>query len=352
MSRADRFLRACRGEPTDCTPVWFMRQAGRYMPEYRTLRAQHSLLELCAQPELAAQVTLQPVTAFDVDAAILFSDILLPIIPLGFDLDFVKGEGPIIRNPLTTASQVEALPDIDIRDAMQHVLDTIGLAQKELAGTVPLIGFAGAPFTIASYLIAGGPSRDAVDARKFMLAQPRAWHRLMEKLATLIGAYLAAQIEAGAQAVQLFDSWVGAISPAQYQQFVLPYSRAIFERIREFDVPSIHFGTGTALLLPLMHEAGASVLGVDSRTPLSWVRSHISNDIVLQGNLDPVVLVTGADLETNIHAILDDAVGLPGHIFNTGHGILPETPVENVARAIELVHALSAKPGMAQARTA
>lgn len=341
MSRADRFLRACRGEEVDCTPVWFMRQAGRYMAEYRALRAQHTLLELCAEPELAAQVTLQPVRAFDVDAAILFSDILLPLVPLGFDLAFVKGEGPVIANHIKDAAAVDAIPDIDPRAELAHVLRTIEVVRRELKGEVPLIGFAGAPFTVASYLIAGGPSRDAVDARRFMLSQPAAWHRLMAKLATLIGEYLVAQAEAGAQALQLFDSWVGALSPADYAEFVLPYSESIFERARSTEVPLIHFGTGTALLLPQMRKAGGTVLGVDTRTPIAWVRDQLGSDLVLQGNLDPVVLLTGADLEARILNVLQQAQGLRGHIFNVGHGILPETPVQHVAEAVRLVHELS-----------
>ena len=318
-----------------------MRQAGRYMPEYRALRANHTLLEICAQPELAVEVTLQPVNAFNVDAAILFSDILLPLVPLGFQLEFVKGEGPVIHNPVRDAAQVDAIQRIDVRAAMAHVLATISLARKELDGRVPLIGFAGAPFAIASYLIAGGPSRDAVDARRFMMSQPRAWHALMEKLADLIGEYMVAQAEAGAQALQLFDSWVGALSPQDYQQFVLPHSRAIFERAAQANVPLIHFGTGTALLLKHMRHAGGHVIGVDTKTPLSFARSMLDPTVVLQGNLDPVVLVTGYQLEQRISGILRDAVGLQGHIFNVGHGILPETPVEHVRRAADLVHELS-----------
>ena len=318
-----------------------MRQAGRYMPEYRALRAQHTLLEICAQPELAVEVTLQPVDAFDVDAAILFSDILLPLVPLGFQLEFVKGEGPLIHNPVQSAAQVDAIPAIDVRAALAHVLQTIVLARAALHERVPLIGFAGAPFTVASYLIAGGPSRDAVDARRFMLAQPQAWHRLMDKLSTTIGDYLLAQVESGAQALQLFDSWVGALSPHDYQEFVLPHSRAIFEKLAHTGVPLIHFGTGTALLLKHMRRAGGTVIGVDTRTPLSWAREQLEPGVVLQGNLDPVALLTGADLEGRIRGILHEAEGLQGHVFNVGHGILPETPVEHVRRAVELVHQIS-----------
>ncbi len=316
-----------------------MRQAGRYMPEYRAVRKEHSLLEICAQPELAAEVTLQPVRALGVDAAILFADILLPLMPMGVDLEFAAGEGPVIHNPIRTAADVAALRPVDVPEALGHVLQAVRLVHRELEGRTPLIGFAGAPFTLASYIVEGGGSRNYLKAKRMIYAEPQAWHTLMAKLARVIADYLVAQVEAGAQAVQLFDSWVGVLGPDDYRQYVMPYSRLILNKVGETGVPVIHFGTDTATLLPLMREAGGDVIGLDWRTPLDWGWDILGPHVAVQGNLDPAALFAPLpELERRVRAVLDQAGGRPGHIFNLGHGILPETPVENVKAIVEMVH--------------
>jgi uroporphyrinogen decarboxylase len=336
----DRFLRACRRQPVDRTPVWFMRQAGRYMPEYRAIRARHSLLEICAQPDLAAEVTLQPVRALGVDAAILFADILLPLVPMGLHLEFAAGEGPVIHNPVRSAADVAALCPVDVEADLGHVLAAVRLVRRELDGRLPLIGFAGAPFTLASYLIEGGSSRTFLRAKQLMYADPAAWHNLLGKLAQVVGDYLLAQVQAGAQAVQLFDSWAGALSPADYAEFVLPHSRAILSRLAATGAPTIHFGTDSATLLPLMAQAGGDVIGLDWRTPLDWGWAQVGAHRAVQGNLDPVALFAPRPvLEQRVQQVLTAAGGRPGHIFNLGHGILPETPVENVKAVVDWVHA-------------
>ena len=338
----DRFLRACRRQPVDRTPVWFMRQAGRYMPEYRAIRARHTLLEICAQPELAAEVTLQPVRALGVDAAILFADILLPLTPLGLDLEFAAGEGPVIHNPVRSAADVTALRPVDVPASLGHILEAVRLVRRELDGHTPLIGFAGAPFTLASYLLEGGSSRNYLNTKRLMVGDSQTWHRLMEKLAQVIADYLNAQVAAGAQAVQLFDSWVGALSPADYAEYVLPHSQRVLRAVSAAGVPVIHFGAGTATLLPLMQAAGGDVIGLDWRTPLDWGWDQLGPQSAVQGNLDPVALFAPRpELERRVRAILDQAAGRPGHIFNLGHGILPETPVENVKAVVEMVHEYS-----------
>jgi uroporphyrinogen decarboxylase len=340
-----RFLRACRRQPVDCAPVWFMRQAGRYMPEYRAIRARHSLLEICSYPELAAEVTLQPVRRLGVDAAILFADILLPLIPMGIQLEFAAGEGPVIHNPLCSAADIAALRPVNPHESLGHVLEAVRLARRELDGETPLIGFAGAPFTLASYIIEGGASRNYVKTKQMMYGNPNAWRALMGKLALVIADYLAAQVQAGAQAVQLFDSWVGALSPDDYREYVLPHSQLILRQAMATGVPVIHFGTGTATLLSLMKEAGGDVIGLDWRTPLAWGWEQLGPDSAVQGNLDPVALFAPRpELERQVRAILGQAGGRPGHIFNLGHGILPETPVDNVKAVVEMVHEFSAQP--------
>ncbi|HET7089649.1 MAG TPA: uroporphyrinogen decarboxylase [Anaerolineae bacterium] len=337
-----RFLRACRREPVDRTPVWFMRQAGRYMAEYRAVRAKHSLLEICRQPELAVEVTLQPVRALGVDAAILFADILLPLIPMGIDVEFSAGEGPVIHNPIRAPADVAALRTIEPCESLGHVLESVRLIRRELDGKVPLIGFAGAPFTLASYLIEGGSSRNFVRTKRLMVNDPPMWHALMGKLARVVANYLVAQVEAGAQAVQLFDSWVGALGPDDYREYVLRHSRLVFDALRATGVPAIHFGTDTATLLPLMKDAGGDVISLDWRTPLDWGWSALGPEVAVQGNLDPVALFAPrGELERRVRAILKQAGGRPGHIFNLGHGILPETPVENVKAVVEMVHEFS-----------
>src|SRR5512139_2284245 len=342
MALNDRFLKACRREDVDCTPVWFMRQAGRYMAEYRAIRAKHTLLEICAQPALAAEVTLQPVRALKVDAAILFADILLPLMPMGLHLEFAKGEGPVIHNPIRSRADVGALRVIDPCEELPHVLETVKLVRRELEGKTPLIGFAGAPFTLASYLIEGGSSRNFIKTKQLMYRDPQTWHLLMSKLAQVIAAYLVAQIDAGAQAVQLFDSWVGALSPDDYREYVLPYSRQILQAVQQAGVPAIHFGTDTATLLPLIKEAGGDVIGLDWRVELDRGWETAGFDRAAQGNLDPVALFAPrAELERRVRRILHQAANRPGHIFNLGHGILPETPVENVKAVVEMVHEFS-----------
>jgi uroporphyrinogen decarboxylase len=348
MPDAPRFLRACRREPLDRPPVWFMRQAGRYMPEYRAIRARHSLLEIVAQPDLAAEVTLQPVSALGVDAAILFADILLPLPPMGLELEFAAGEGPIIHNPVRAPADIEQLRRVEAREALGHVLQAIRLVRRELAGRVPLIGFAGAPFTLASYMVEGGASRSFVRTKQLMYAEPRAWARLMDRLADVLADYLAAQVEAGAQALQLFDSWVGNLAPDDYAQYVLPWSRRVLRAAQQTGVPVIHFGTGTATLLPLMRQAGGDVIGLDWRTPLDQGWDTVGHDVAVQGNLDPVALFAPRpELARRVRDVLARAAGRPGHIFNLGHGILPETPVENVRAVVEMVHQYSSQPAAA-----
>jgi uroporphyrinogen decarboxylase len=316
-----------------------MRQAGRYLPEYRAIRAHHTLIEICRQPELAAEVTLQPVRRLGVDAAILFADILLPLMPMGIQLEFAAGEGPVIHNPVSGPADVAALREVDPREALAYVMEGLRLVRRELDGRVAVIGFAGAPFTLASYLVEGGASRSFIKTKSLMYNDPATWHRLMEKLATVIADYLLAQVEAGAQAVQLFDSWVGALSPEDYQDYVLPHSLRIFEALKRCDAPTIHFGTGTAMLLPLMKAAGGNVLGLDWQTPLPWGWNRLEYGVGVQGNLDPIALFAPeAELDKRVQGILRQAAGRPGHIFNLGHGILPQTPVEAAQRVVTLVH--------------
>ncbi len=337
----DRFLKACRREPVDCTPVWFMRQAGRYMREYQAIRAKHSILEVCKTPDLAAEVTLQPIERFPLDAAIIFADILLPLEAMGLSLSFEEGEGPVIANPVRSKADVERLRLTDGQE-LAYVGEAIRRARKALAGRVPLIGFAGAPFTLASYAIEGGGSRNYILTKQLMYREPDAWHKLMDKLAREVCGYLRSQIRAGAQAIQLFDSWVGCLSPGDYAEYVQPHVRLIFDGLKREGVPLIHFGTGTASLLRLMREAGGDVIGVDWRMNLDEAWQLVGSDVAVQGNLDPVVLFGPlGEIERRIDDILRRAAGRPGHIFNLGHGILPNTPVEHVQAAAEMVHKLS-----------
>ncbi len=336
----DRFLRACRRLPVDATPVWFMRQAGRYMPEYRALRERYGMLELCRTPELAAQVTLQPVRAMDVDAAILFSDLLVPLAPMGLTFDFVKGEGPQFDNPIRSAAEVARVRPIDPAAELPFVLESIRQVKAELE--VPLIGFVGAPFTLASYCIEGGPSRDFARTKSMMYTEPEAWHTLCARLADMAGAYLRAQIAAGVDAVQVFDSWVGQLGAADYREFALPHTRRVFDAIADLDVPSIHFGVGTAALLEDMTTAGSTVVGADWRTPIDRAWQLIGADKAIQGNLDPTVLLgPWSRVRTAVEDILSRVGGRPGHIFNLGHGVLPITSPDVVRRVVRLVHQLT-----------
>lgn len=291
----DRFLRACRREPVDATPLWFMRQAGRYMAEYRALRQRYSLLEICAQPELSVAVTLQPVNVIDLDAAILFSDLLLPFTPMGLAFDFVGGEGPRVENPVRSAADVDRLREFEPRESLGHVLETIRLLRRELKDRVPLIGFGGAPFTLASYAIEGGPSKTYERTKALMYSSPAAWHRLCARFAGMMSTYLRAQVDAGAQALQIFDSWAGALGRADYREFALPHSKQIFDSLADAGVPVIHFGVGTTAILPDMAEAGGDVIGLDWRQPLDESWATFGRDRAVQGNLDPAVLLGPTD---------------------------------------------------------
>lgn len=344
MSRSDRFLRACRRETVDATPIWLMRQAGRYMPEYRAIRAKYSMLDTIRTPELACEITLQPVNAFDVDAAIIFADILPVLIGMGLALDFVKGEGPQIGNPIRTAADVDALRTPPAAENLPYTLDAIRLVRRELDGRVPLIGFAGAPFTLASYAIEGGGSKNHVKVKSFMLSEPDAWARLMDKLATVVADYLAAQVEAGAQAVQVFDSWAGVLAPGDYRALVLPYTQRVIAQVRATGVPVIYFGTDLNGLLETLPETGADVIGVDWRVELDAAWARLGDGAAVQGNLDPVALFAPwPEVERRAADVLERAGNRAGHIFNLGHGILPETPVDTVRRLVDFVHEQSAR---------
>lgn len=341
MSRADRFLKACRREAVDATPVWLMRQAGRYMPEYRKLKERHAFLEMVKTPEIATEITLQPVNAFNVDAAIIFQDILPLLEPMGLELEYVGGAGPVIHNPVRTAADVEALTVRPAADAMDFAAAAIREVRRALDERVPLIGFSGAPFTLVCYAVEGGASRDYRTAKGLMYEQPETWRRLMDKMSAAVGDYLRVQAAAGAQALQLFDSWAGALSPADYAEYVLPHTRRAIQTVAATcDVPVIHFGTGTSGMLPLLKRAGGDVIGVDWRIELNEAWDRLGEDVAVQGNLDPAVLFAPVPvIEGQAARILDSVRGRPGHIFNLGHGILQHTPVEHVAALVDFVHA-------------
>jgi uroporphyrinogen decarboxylase len=325
------------------TPVWFMRQAGRYMAEYRALRQQHTLLEICKQPELALEVTLQPLR-LGMDAAILFADILLPLEPMGAPFEFAKGEGPVIHEPVRDRAGIDRLRVVDPEEGLGYVLDAIRLIRRELDGKTPLIGFAGAPFTMASYLVEGGKSSDYRRTKQLMWSDPEAWNLLMGKMAETVRRYLRAQIEAGAQAVQLFDSWVGALTQDDYREHVMPHVAHILKDVEQAGVPVIHFGTNTHALLELQRDAGGTVIGVDHRTPLMQAWGRVGFDKAVQGNLDPLLLCAPPEVARARATKILEAVGdRPGHIFNLGHGIIPETPVDHVKAMVDVVHEVSAK---------
>ncbi len=335
-----RFLKACRREETDTTPIWLMRQAGRYMPEYRQLREKHSILEIIKTPELAVEVTMQPINAFDLDAAIIFADILPPLEGMGLDLDFVKGEGPTIYNPVRSAEDVQKLRVPTPEESLWFTLEAIKLARAELDSRgIPLIGFSGAPFTLAAYAIEGSGSKNYLHAKRLMMGDPTTWHKLMEKLSEVVGNYLLAQAKAGAQVLQLFDSWVGVLAPDDYRQHVMPYSQHALNIASQAGVPIIHFGTGTNGILELIRDAGGDVIGVDWCIDLDTAWKRIGYDRAIQGNLDPTALFAPWDvLKTRAAQILDKTEGRAGYIFNLGHGILPETPADNVKRLVDFVH--------------
>ena len=332
-----RFLDACRRRPTDVRPVWFMRQAGRYMRQYREIRARHGILEICRRPDLAAEVTLQPVEVLDVDAAIIFADLLLPVEPMGLKLRFVAGEGPVIANPVTSSADVDAL-SISNTDDLGYVGEAIQIATRALAGRVPVIGFVGAPFTVASYMIEGGASRTFLRTKRMMYNDETLWRRLMGKLVDVLGPFALHQVAAGARAIQVFDSWVGALGSDDYVRYVAPYSRALIDRIRSSSVPVIHFGTGTGGFFRELHAAGGDVLGIDWRVNIDQAWMDISYRSAIQGNLDPAVLFAPlTELRSRVHELLKRTGSRPGHIFNLGHGILPETPVEHVRAVVQFV---------------
>jgi uroporphyrinogen decarboxylase len=336
------FLRACRKESCAFTPVWLMRQAGRYMPEYREVREKTAFLDLCKNSQLASEVTVTAVEQLGVDAAIIFADILLPLDAMGVGLEYAKGDGPIIHRPLKQFEQLAALKPVDVENDLGYVLEAIKITRRELRPDIPLIGFAGAPFTLASYLIEGGSSRHFEKTKTLMYTEPRTWHALMEILSDVTARYLNAQIDAGAQALQLFDSWVGCLGQYDYAQYVMPYSKRTISGVAQ-RVPVIHFGTGTSALLEMMAEAGGDVIGIDWRIELDQGWSRVP-DRAVQGNLDPLVLFADKKvIKERVKRILDQANGKPGHIFNLGHGVLPKTPVENVKYLVEIVHELSSK---------
>ncbi|GHJ09402.1 uroporphyrinogen decarboxylase [Micromonospora humidisoli] len=336
------FVRACRRESVPHTPVWFMRQAGRSLPEYREIRANVGMLDSCRRPDLVAEITLQPVRRHGVDAAILFSDIVVPVAAAGVDLDIVAGTGPVVAEPVRTVADVERVRRIDRAD-VSYVDEAVRLLVAEL-GDTPLIGFAGAPFTLASYLVEGGPSRTHARTKAMMYGQPDLWHALCARLAEVTLAFLRVQVDAGVSAVQLFDSWAGALSEADYRRFVLPHSTAVLSGLADAGVPRIHFGVGTAELLGAMGEAGADVVGVDWRTPLDVATRRIGPDRAVQGNLDPTVLFAPWPvIEAEVRRIVEQGRAAPGHVFNLGHGVLPETDPEVLTRVVALVHEVSAR---------
>jgi uroporphyrinogen decarboxylase len=333
----ERFLRACARKPTDCTPVWFMRQAGRYMAEYRLLRRSHSILEICKTPRLAAEVTQQPIEALDVDAAIVFADLLLPLEAMGLRVEFVSGAGPQIRSPVRSPSDVRRLETGRSAD-LGYVGESIALARKNLGDRLPVLGFVGAPFTLASYMVEGGGSRHYAKTKSLMWGEPKAWRELMERIVEVLAPYAASQVEGGAAAIQVFDSWVGALAPSDYERFALPYSRDLIGRIRATGVPVIHFGTGNGAFLEVFAQAGGEVIGLDWRVEIGQAWNRVGKNRAVQGNLDPIALLAPtAELRRKVHAVLDGAAGRPGHVFNLGHGIIPETPVENVRAAVQMV---------------
>ncbi|HEX6800732.1 MAG TPA: uroporphyrinogen decarboxylase [Ktedonobacterales bacterium] len=354
----DRFLRACRREPVDRTPIWLMRQAGRALPEYRALKEGRSLLEITRAPELAAQITLQPVQRLGVDAAILYADIMSPLVAIGVELDIVEGKGPVMRQPFTGSENLLALRPLEPEADVPHVIETIRILRRELASTgpgerastgrpyamgTPLIGFAGAPFTLASYLVEGHATRDFARTKSLMYSSPALWHALMDRLATIVIGYGRAQIEAGVQAFQLFDSWIGALSPREYVDYIQPHVARIFGELGAVTprVPLIHFGTGTQKLLEPMAAAGGDVFGLDWHTPLDegWARVGGPERVAIQGNLNPHLLLKPWDeVRAAAEDMLRRAGGRPGHIFNLGHGVLPQTPVETLERLVAFVH--------------
>ncbi|MGB7337819.1 MAG: uroporphyrinogen decarboxylase [Phototrophicaceae bacterium] len=343
IKQDSRFLRAARGEKTDAVPIWLMRQAGRYMANYRELRKNYGILDIIKTPELARDVTMQPINAFDLDAAIIFADILPPLEGMGLDLEFIAGEGPVIHNPVRTAADVDALIVPPAEEALWFTLDAIRLTRQALDEKgIPLIGFSGAPFTLASYAIEGGASKNKVHLKSLMYSDPDAWHKLMSKFAQLAGEYLLAQANAGAQALQLFDSWVGELTPNDYRKYVQPYSKQALDIVKDTGVPLIHFGTNTNGMLTDIRDAGGDVIGVDWRIDIDKAAEILGDDVTIQGNLDPVALYAPWEaLEERAKDVLDRMKGRDNFIFNLGHGIIKTTPPENVKKLVDFVHEYS-----------
>ncbi|MBU2590724.1 MAG: uroporphyrinogen decarboxylase [Nitrospinae bacterium] len=340
----DNFLRACRREATDYTPIWLMRQAGRYMAEYRKLREKADFLTMCKTPELAAEVTMQPINRFDLDAAIIFADILLPVEGMGINLEFKEKTGPIIHNPVRNRKDIDALRIIDAERDVPYLSKAISLVKQELNNKIPLIGFSSAPFTLASYMIEGGHSRNYLETKQMFYNEPEMWNDLMTKIVDVLIISLKAQVEAGVDVLQLFDSWVGCLSTGDYREYVLPHSKRLIDSVKGEGLPIIHFGTDTATLLTSMKEAGGDVIGADWRINLDEAWKMIGDDVGIQGNIDPLILFSNQkEIEKRVKDILNRAEGRPGHIFNLGHGILPKTPIDNVAFLIDTVHNLSRK---------
>ncbi|MDA1017816.1 MAG: uroporphyrinogen decarboxylase, partial [Planctomycetota bacterium] len=332
-----RFLKAARREPVDTTPIWIMRQAGRYLPEYMAIRSKVTFMELCKTPELSAEATLIAQRVLGVDAAILFADLLPILEPMGLDLEYAKGEGPVIHNPIRTASDVDRIREIESVDSLDFVFETVKLVRAGLPADIPLIGFGGAPFTLASYAIEGGGSKNYVATKSMMYNDAGAWHALLERISSSLILYLNKQVETGCQAIQLFDSWVGCLSPADYREYVMPHSKRIIDSIS--GVPVIHFGTGNPALLPIMKETGGDVIGLDWRVDLKHAWAEIGHDVAVQGNLDPVSIYANLDtLRARAKAVLDAAEGRPGHIFNLGHGVMPDMNPDHVKALVEIVH--------------
>ena len=337
-----RFLDACWGKPVDRTPVWLMRQAGRYLPEYMAVRSKCTFLELCKTPELAAEVTIQPVDILGVDAAIMFSDILTPVEPMGMKLDFVPG--PVFESPIRSMADVDKLRIPQMEQDVPYVLETIKILRRELAGKVPLIGFGGAPFTLACYMVEGKGSKDFAQIKRMMYAAPDVYAALMEKITTMSMEYLNAQITAGAQCIQIFDTWGGILSPADYERYVLPYTTRLINGLNRMETPVIHFVKGSGAMLDTVLKAGGDVMGLDWHVGLGAARDILGSQMAVQGNLDPTVLfATKEIIEREVKRVLDENAGRPGHIFNLGHGILPTVPPENARFMVECVHRLSQK---------
>ncbi len=345
------FLRAARRERTARTPIWFMRQAGRILPEYRKMRERWTLIEICRQPELCAEVTLQPVRRMPVDAAVMFADIMLPLIGIGIDLELVDNVGPVVRHPIRDRAGVEALRPIEPERDVPFVMETVRILKRELAGKTAVLGFSGAPFTLASYLIEGRPTREFALTKAMMYGEPELWHALMERLTSIMIAYLQAKATAGVDALQLFDSWIGALGPQDYETYVRPYTQRIFAALAPTGLPFIHFGTNTGGLLDQMKDDGGSVLGVDWRVPLDLAWDRIGHDKGIQGNLDPALLLAPrAVMEAGAEDVLRRAAGRPGHIFNLGHGLLSQSPLDNVLHLVDFVHERSSERSGALAR--